>query len=157
STFMLFVLGFSMYGSTMLLPLLLQQLLGYTAFDAGLALSPGGVVLMFMNTAMGIALQRVEARKLVAIGLVLTAASLWQMTHFTMGIDYRTAAYARMFQTFAISFLFVPITTVAFNFVPPPQAGKASGLVNLARNIGGSMGIATMSTIIARGAQAHQA
>jgi DHA2 family multidrug resistance protein len=157
STFMLFVLGFTMYGSTMLLPLLLQQLLGYSAFDAGLALSPGGVVLMVMNMSMGILLTRFEARRLVAVGLVLTALSLWHMASFSLGIDYRTAAIARMMQTFGLAFLFVPINTVAFNFVAPALAGKASGIANLARNIGGSVGIATMSTIIARGAQAHQA
>jgi DHA2 family multidrug resistance protein len=156
ATLMMFILGFALYGSTVLLPLFLQQLLGYTAYDAGMVLSPGGLVVMGMNVVMGFLLMKVEARKLVAAGFAIIAYSLWRMSQFDLTIDYWTAATARMVQAGGLAFLFVPINTIAFHFLPPEKSNRATGLINLARNMGGSVGIAVVTTLLERRAQLHQ-
>ncbi len=156
STLTMFVLGFVLYGSTVLLPVFLQTLLGYTAMQSGLVLSPGGLVVLFMLPLVGRLLQRYEARWLVVLGLVTTAAGLMIMTGFNLEIDFRTAVLARVVQSLGLAFLFVPINTMAFASVRRERANYATGLINLARNVGGSSGIAFVTTLLARRQQYHQ-
>jgi len=152
----MFVLGSVLYGSTMLLPLFLQTLLGYTALTSGLALSPGGLVVACMMPLVGWLLTRYEPRWLILAGISLTAAGLYRMSHFNLQIDFRTAVLARTVQSAGLAFLFVPLNTAAFAFTPKEKTNNATGFINLARNIGGSTGIALATTLLARRAQFHQ-
>ena len=157
STATMFLLGFVLYGSTVLLPVFLQTLLGYTAMRSGLVLSPGGLVIALTMPLVGFMLSKVEARWLVIFGLTVSAIGLFSMSRFDLEIDYHTAMMARVVQSAGLAFLFVPINTMAFATIAKEKMGSATGLINLARNIGGSSGIAIVSTMLARRTQFHQA
>jgi DHA2 family multidrug resistance protein len=156
ATVSMLVLGFVLYGSTALLPMFLQTLLGYTAMLSGLVLSPGGIVVLISMPLVGILLRRYQARWLVVFGVIVSASGLFYMSKFTLGVDYQTAVWARVIQSAGMAFLFVPISVVAFGFIPKERTNYATGLFNLARNIGGSSGIATVTTLLARRSQFHQ-
>jgi DHA2 family multidrug resistance protein len=155
SNLLMFMLGFALLGSTLLLPLFMQTMLGYTAQQAGLALMPGGFAIMLLLPLVGFLLSRYTPRWLLLFGLVVLSASLFHMTHFDLEIDFRTAAVARVFQAVGMAFLFVPINTAAYAFLPREKNNAASGLMNLARNIGGSVGISVVTTMLDRRSQVH--
>jgi MFS transporter, DHA2 family, multidrug resistance protein len=157
SNLLMFMLGFALLGSTLLLPLFMQTLLGYTAQLSGMALSPGGFVIMVMMPIVGLLLSRYDARYLLLFGLSMLSFSLFHMTRFTLGIDFKTAVFARMLQAVGLAFLFVPINTAAYAYLPREKNNAASGLMNLARNIGGSVGISFVTTMLDRRAQKHLA
>jgi MFS transporter, DHA2 family, multidrug resistance protein len=152
----MYAVGFTLYGSTTILPIFLQTVLGYTAFLSGLVLSPGGIAMMLGMAIVGRLLGRFEARWLIVFGLTVASVSLFQMSSFNLDVDFRTAMWARTFQALGMAFLFVPINTTAFSSVPRERLGYATGLMNLFRNIGGSAGIAMVSTVLARREQFHQ-
>jgi MFS transporter, DHA2 family, multidrug resistance protein len=156
ATATMLLVGFVLYGSTLLLPLLLQNLLGYTALLSGLVLSPGGIVVLCLAPVVGWLTQRIEARWLLAFGVCIFAFSMFQMSHFNLNIDFTTAMTSRMFQSLGMAFLFIPINTSAFYYIEQRDVNRATGLINLARNIGGSVGIAMVATIISRRQQFHQ-
>ena len=156
STLTMFMLGFVLYGSTMALPLFLQTLLGYTAMQSGMALSPGGLAILVMMPIVGFLLSKFEARWLVIFGLLISSYGLFQMTDFDLNIDFRHAVIARIVQSLGLAFLFVPINTMAFYFIAKQNTSYATGLINLARNIGGSTGIAISTTLVSRRQQFHQ-
>jgi DHA2 family multidrug resistance protein len=156
ATVSMLVLGFVLYGSTALLPLFLQTLLGYTAMLSGMVLSPGGIVICVAMPLVGILLRRYQARWLVIFGVMVSALGLIAMSRFTLQLDFATAVRSRIVQSFGLAFLFVPISTVAFMRIPRERMNYATGLYNLARNIGGSSGIAATTTMLARRAQFHQ-
>jgi DHA2 family multidrug resistance protein len=156
ATLTMFMLGFVMYGSTALLPIFLQTLLGYTAMLSGLVLSPGGLIVIVMLPLVGKLLTHFDARWLVIVGVVIVAASLFHMATFNLDIDFRTAMMARVYQSAGMAFLFVPINVMAFYFIPKEKFNNATGIINLARNIGGSFGIANVVTLLARRTQFHQ-
>jgi DHA2 family multidrug resistance protein len=89
-------------------------------------------------------------------GLSMLSFSLFHMTSFDLGVDFRTVMMARVYQAVGLAFLFVPINTAAYSFLPRDKNNAASGLMNLARNIGGSVGISFVTTMLARRAQVHQ-
>jgi DHA2 family multidrug resistance protein len=153
---MMFMLGFALLGSTLMLPLFMQTLLGYTAEQAGMALSPGGFTIMLLMPLVGFLLSRYDARRLMALGLIVLSFSLFHMTSFDLGVDFRTVVFARMIQSAGLAFLFVPINTAAYAYLPREKNNAASGLMNLARNIGGSVGISFVTTMLDRRAQYHQ-
>ena len=157
ANFLMFMLGFALLGSTLLLPLFSQTLLGYTAEQAGLALSPGGLTILFMLPLVAFLLSRYDARFLIAFGLTTLSLALFHMTGFDLDVDFRTLVVARCFQGMGLAFLFVPINTTAYSGLAPGKNNAASGLMNLARNIGGSVGISFVTTLLARRGQAHQA
>ena len=157
ATLTMFMLGLVLYGSTALLPIFLQTLLGYTALLSGLVLSPGGFLVIFLLPVVGKLLTRIESRWLVVFGLSMLALSLFHMAHFDLEVDFGTAMMARVYQSAGMAFLFVPINVMAFYFVPKEKINNATGIINLARNIGGSVGIAGVVTMLARRAQFHQA
>jgi DHA2 family multidrug resistance protein len=156
ATSSMFVLGFVLYGSTALLPLFLQTLLGYTAMLSGMVLSPGGIAILLCMPLVGRLVRRVEARWLVIFGVTVSSIGLYWMSKFTLGIDFSTAMWARVVQSVGMAFLFVPISTAAFTDIARERTNYAAGLFNLARNIGGSSGIATVTTLLARRGQFHQ-
>ena len=153
---MMFMLGFALLGSTLMLPLFMQTLLGYTAEQAGMALSPGGFTIMLCMPLVGYLLSRRDARWLMAFGLSVLSFSLFHMTNFDLSVDFRTLVMARVLQSVGMAFLFVPINTAAYSYLPREKNNAASGLMNLARNIGGSVGISVVTTMLARRAQVHQ-
>jgi DHA2 family multidrug resistance protein len=156
ATITMFMLGFVLYGSTVLLPIFLQTLMGYTAMLSGLVLSPGGLLVLCLLPIVGRLVQKVEARWLVAVGLSITGISLLRMANFNLEIDFWTALQAWTFSRMGMAFMFVPINVTAFYFIPKEKMNNATGLINLARNIGGSVGIANVTTLLARRAQFHQ-
>ena len=156
ATFTMFMLGFVLYGSTVLLPILLQTLMGYTAMLSGLVLSPGGLFTMLALPIVGRLTQKFEARWLVAIGLAITGFALLHMSNFNLDIDFWTALKAWTISRVGMAFLFVPINVMAFYYIPKEKMNNATGIINLARNIGGSVGIANVTTMLARRAQVHQ-
>src|SRR5205807_7443261 len=156
ATLAMFFLGFVLYASTVLIPQFLQQMMGYTAELAGLALSPGGAVIMFMMPVVGILISRVNTKYLIAFGCTISALSLFVMAGWNLQIDYKHAVLARMMQSFGLAFLFIPINVSAFSFVPKEKTNMGTGIINLARNIGASVGIATVTTMLQRRTQFHQ-
>jgi DHA2 family multidrug resistance protein len=156
ANFLMFMLGFALLGSTLLLPLFMQTLLGYTAERAGLALMPGGFTIMVAMPIVGFLLSRYSPRYLMMFGLSALSFSLFHMTSFDLGVDFRTMTMARAYQALGLAFLFVPINTTAYSGLPRDKNNAASGLMNLARNIGGSVGISVVTTLLARRTQFHQ-
>ncbi len=157
STIAMFFLGFVLYASTVLIPQFLQQLMGYTAQLAGMALSPGGAVIMFMMPVVGYLVSRVDTRILITFGCTVSALALFMMSGWDLSLDYGHAVRARMLQSFGLAFLFIPINVAAFAYVPREKTNMGTGIINLARNIGASVGIATVTTLLDRRGQFHQA
>jgi DHA2 family multidrug resistance protein len=153
---MMFVLGFGLYGSTILMPLYLQQLMGYTSQLAGMVLSPGGFAIAMMMPIVGLLVSRVQARWLIATGFLITGFAFLYMSNINPNIDFRTAMDYRIFQSIGLAFLFVPITTIAYAGIAPNKNNQVSSIISLARNIGGSVGIALVTTMVARRSQFHQ-
>jgi DHA2 family multidrug resistance protein len=156
ATTAMFFLGFVLYSTTVLIPQLLQQLLGYTAQLAGMALSPGGAVIMCMMPVVGILVSKVDTRVLLIFGCIVSSTALFVMSGWDLGLDYGHAVRARMLQSFGLAFLFIPINVSAFAYVPKEKTNMGTGIINLARNIGASVGIATVTTMLDRRAQFHQ-
>jgi DHA2 family multidrug resistance protein len=155
---MMLVLGLALFGSTILLPQFMQIFMGYSAQQSGMALSPGGILIIFLMPMVGRMVGKVDPRWMIAFGFVISGVSLFYMaSHMYVGIDFRTAVTLRLFQAGGIAFLFVPINTVVYADVPPEKTNVVSGIINLARNMGGDVGIAMVTTIIARRTQVHQA
>ena len=154
---LLFVLGFSLYSSTVLIPQLVQTLMGYTAELAGFVMSPGGIIIMFMMPVVGILITRVDPRAMISFGFILLASSLVAMHQMlALNASFKTVMWLRVWQGASLAFLFIPINTISYNGVPRSQNNDVSGLSNLARNVGGSVGTAFVSTMLARRSQAHQ-
>ncbi len=152
-----FGLGFVLFASTVLLPQFVQELLGYTATDAGLLISPGGATVAVLTIFSGMILKRVSARTLIVTGWVFAVAANWTMAHsFNLEMNYGWAALMRVFQAVGFGVMFVPISTAAYSFLAREKVNQASALYNLARNLGGSVGISAMTTVIARREQFHQ-
>ena len=152
----LFMIGLVLFSSTVLLPLMLQSLFGYTALDAGLVLSPGAVMIMVAMPIVGFLLTRLEPRWLIVFSLVVCSFGLYLMSGFTTQTDFHTFVLYRCIQAGAIGFLFVPVNTAMYAYIPPGKNNNASALVNLARNIGGSVGISLVTTFLDRRTQLHQ-
>jgi MFS transporter, DHA2 family, multidrug resistance protein len=154
---MLFIVGFVLYATTLLLPQLAQTLMGYTAEMAGLMIMPGGIALMMMMPVAGFLLSKYDARLMIAFGLLsLGLAMLFMAHHFSLDADFRTMMWARVYQTSGLAFLFIPINTAAYSYLPREKNNAASGLINLSRNIGASVGISFVTTMLTRRAQFHQ-
>lgn len=157
STLSMFTLGVVLYGTTVMLPIFMQTLLGYNATLSGLALSPGGIAVMVMMPVVGVLIGKIEARWLVIIGVLITSFSLFHMAQFNLQVDFPSVMWARVYQSLGMAFLFVPINTMAFYFIAKEKTNNATGIINLARNVGGSVGISIVATMLSRGAQLHQA
>lgn len=147
------VLGFVLYGATVLIPIYLQQLLGYSALDAGWAMLPRGLGSFIAMPFVGILMSKIEARKLLAVGLAVAAYSLWDLSHVNLNAGYWDVFWPQFIQGLSMGFVFVPLTTVTHDTIPKEQMGNATSLFNLMRNIGASIGIAMVTTITARHTQ----
>jgi DHA2 family multidrug resistance protein len=155
-TTLMFVLGLSLYGSLILVPLFQQQLLGYTATLAGLAQSPQGLASLICMPIVGLLVAKADTRYMLVFGLALLAVALFMMSRWTLDISFWQAVWPRIVFGVGMSFLFVPITATCVAFVPPERMGNATGIFNLFRNVGGSIGVALMTTLLAQRSQFHQ-
>ncbi len=154
-TLLMFLLGFGLFGSFTMLPLFVQHMLGYTATLAGLVLSPGGLMSLVAMAFVGNMVGKVDSRLLVLFGALMNVWALYLLQHLTLEIDFWHVTASRLLQGFGMGFLFVPLTAIAFSELSPQQMGQATGLFNLLRNEGGSIGVAMSSTVLARHAQGH--
>ncbi|MDQ2879342.1 MAG: DHA2 family efflux MFS transporter permease subunit [Pseudomonadota bacterium] len=150
------ITGMILFGTTQLIPQMLQQVLGYSSFQAGLALTAGGVATLIAVPFAGRLTGKVDARLLLIPALLVQAAALWNMTHLTADISFWDAAVARLYQAMALPFLFVPINAVAYVGLPQNKTPQASALLNVARNLGGSIGISSAQTMFANALQHNQ-
>jgi DHA2 family multidrug resistance protein len=153
--FLMTVLGFVLYGSTVLLPLWLQTLMGYTALKAGMAMLPRGLGSFLFMPIVGLLMGKIEARKLLAVGLMVASFSIYQLSKLNLSAGYWDIFWAQLLQGTSMGMLFVPLTTITNGPIPKEQMGNATSLFNLMRNIGASIGIASVTTIQARHSQAH--
>jgi DHA2 family multidrug resistance protein len=153
---LMFVLGFSLYSTTTLIPQFVQTLLGYTAELAGLVLSPAGLMMMCMMPVVGILSGKVDPRKLIGYGFLMLTLSLFWMGNLNLQLSYPQLVFMRIFQASGLAFLFIPINTIAYIGVARTENNDVSGLTNLARNIGGSCGTAFLATELTRRSAAHE-
>src|SRR5260370_31978467 len=155
---MMFVLGILLFASLVMMPQYLQTLVGYTSTLAGLVLSGGGVLLLFMMPVVGVLTTKIQARYLIAFGwLALSLAMYYSTQQRDLQISFRTRSMLRVTQVVGLGFLFVPITTVSYIGMPAEKSNSVGELLNFMRNMGGSIGTSMVTTIIARRAQVHQA
>jgi DHA2 family multidrug resistance protein len=156
ANFFYFLFGFALFGSTVLIPQMLQSLYGYTATDAGLVLGPGAMVIVVLAPVMVRLLPKVGVKPMIAVGYLIFALSMWYYASFDLGTDYKHEALARALQGLGIAPLFIPVSQLAYSFLPKEKNNKASSLTNLFRNQGASFGIAFTTTVVARRAQYHR-
>jgi DHA2 family multidrug resistance protein len=156
-TALITVLGVVLYGTTALLPLFLQTLLGYPALQSGLAVSPRGLGALTASILVGRLIGRIDSRLLIGTGFGLAAGSALLYSRMTLDIAQRDVVWTSVLNGFAGPLIFVPLTTTAMGTLGREQMGQGTGIFNLMRNIGASVGIATVTTLLRRGSQAHQA
>lgn len=154
-TILIFSVGIVLYGSTALLPLFLQTLLGYPAVESGLAVSPRGIGSVVSMIVVGRLIGKVDARYLIMFGFAVLGVSTYVFTGLTLEIAPTNIIYPIIVSGFAMGFVFVPLTTLAMGKLSNDQLGNATGIYNLMRNLGGSVGIAAMTSLLARGSQEH--
>ena len=151
-----FLFGFALFGSTVLIPQMLQSLYGYTATDAGLVLGPGAFVIVALAPVILRILPKVGIKPLIFVGYLIFAVAMWRYASIDLGTDYKHVALLRALQGLGIAPLFVPVSQLAYSFLPKNKNNKASSITNLFRNQGGSVGIAFVTTLLARRTQYHQ-
>ena len=156
TTLFMMTAGLVLFGTTQLIPQFAQAVLGYTATNAGLALTTGGFATLCMMPLTGVLTGRVDTRLLLAPALLLQAAALYFMSHWNGSISYGDLSIGRLISAFGLPFIFIPINTAAYVGLKPEQTNQASALLNVARNLGGSIGISTAQAMLIERGQAHQ-
>jgi DHA2 family multidrug resistance protein len=150
------LLGFVLYASLVLLPLYLQTLMGYPAYNSGLALSPRGIGALLFTPLAGHLTTKTDPRRLLFVGLVLGSITMFDLSGLNLYAGFWDICWAQILQGVALSFLFIPLMALAMARIEPEKMGNATSIFNLMRNIGGSVGIAIMTTFLARRTQMHQ-
>jgi DHA2 family multidrug resistance protein len=148
------VLGFVLYGSLVLLPVMLQTLWGYSSYQAGQAMVPRGIGSMVMMPLVGVLTGFVDPRRLLIVGLGVGGGTLVWMGQLSLQAGYWDLFWPQLIQGAGMALLFVPLTTVSMATISQERMGFATSLFNLMRNIGGSVGIAITATILQRQRQA---
>ncbi|TPJ98502.1 multidrug efflux MFS transporter, partial [Mesorhizobium sp. B1-1-4] len=128
----------------------------YTATLSGLSMMPGGIAMLMLMPISGFASGFVQPKYLIMIGMSAVAVGLWHLTSLSPNAGFSYFTYARIFITVGLPFLFIPISTAAYVGLPPQKTNQASALINVARNIGGSVGVSLSNTVVAQNAQLHQ-
>jgi DHA2 family multidrug resistance protein len=155
--FIMFMVGVSLYSSTVLIPQFLQEIMGYSAEQAGMAVSSGGLALMFLFPVAGFLAPKFDPRILVAVGFTITTFGLYRMTGLNLNVPFSLAVSWRVVIALGLPFLFIPINTLCYTGVPQEKYNEVSGMSALMRNIGGSVGISFVTTLLARLTQKHLA
>ncbi|HEX6465895.1 MAG TPA: DHA2 family efflux MFS transporter permease subunit [Terriglobales bacterium] len=153
--FLMTALGFVLYGSTVLIPLLLQTLLGYPALQAGIAMLPRGLGSFIAMPAVGALLAKVKAHYLLVCGILLGSFAMWRLSHLNMDVGYWNFFWALIWQGIGMGLIFIPLTTITNDPIPVERMGNATSIFNLMRNIGASIGISMVQTIVTRHSQVH--
>ena len=148
--FLMTTLGFVLYGSLVLLPIMLQTLLGYPSLQAGIAMAPRGMGSLIGMPVVGFIIGKVDARKLVALGLTVGAGTLLWLGQLNLNAGYWDVFFPQFVQGIGLSLIFVPLTTISMDPIPRERMGNATSLFNLMRNLGGSIGIAVTGTLLQR-------
>jgi DHA2 family multidrug resistance protein len=156
-TLLMTIVGGVLYSTTALLPLFLQTLLGYPALQSGLAISPRGIGSMASMIVVGRLVGKIDSRLLMTFGFFVLATSMYLLAGVNLEIASSNIVWPSLINGFAMGFIFVPLTTVAMGTLKREQMGNAAGIYSLMRNIGGGLGISAVTTLLARGAQQHQA
>jgi DHA2 family multidrug resistance protein len=154
--FLMTVLGFVLYGSLVLLPILLQTLLGYPSLQAGIALAPRGMGSFLAMPVVGLLVARTDPRRLLVLGLLGGAFTLFWFGQLNLDAGYWDIFWPQFVQGISLGLLFVPLTTITMDPIPRETMGNATSIFNLMRNIGGSMGIAVSTTLLYRHGQEHR-
>jgi DHA2 family multidrug resistance protein len=154
-TFLMTVVGFVLYGSTVLLPLLMQELLGYTATHAGVTNFPRGFASFLAMPFIGILTNKVDTRKLLFSGVVLSAGAMFLLSRLSLDVGFWNFWWPLMLQGAALGLIFVPLTTVTHDPIPRERLGNATSIFNVMRNIGASIGISIVETLQYRALQKH--
>jgi DHA2 family multidrug resistance protein len=147
---MMTTVGFVLYGSLVLLPIILQTLMGYSSLQAGIAMAPRGIGSLLFTPIVGIVIGRVGARKFLTSGIVVCAFTLFWFGLLNLNAGYWDLFWPQFIQGISMSMLFVPMTTITMDPIPKEEMGNATSIFNLMRNIGGSIGIATAATMLER-------
>jgi DHA2 family multidrug resistance protein len=150
------IYGFVLYAATAMLPLFLQTLLGYSALQSGLSVSPRGLGAMASMMMVGLLVRKIDARLLMAFGFGLLGASTWLLGNISLEIGMSSVVVPNILNGFAMGFIFVPLTTMTLSRLRKQEMGNATGIYNLMRNVGGSIGIAAIMAMLVRGSQKHQ-
>ena len=154
--FLIALVGFVLYASLVLLPLYLQTLMGYPAYNSGLALSPRGIGALLFTPLAGHLTTKIDPRRLLLVGFIIGAITMFQLSGLNLHAGFWDIFWAQILQGVALSFLFIPLASLSVSHIPPQRMGNATSIFNLMRNIGGSVGIAIMTTFLARRSQVHQ-
>jgi len=155
--FVMFMVGVSLYSSTVLIPQFLQEIMGYSAEQAGMAVSSGGIALMFLFPVAGALAPKFDPRWLVAMGFTITTFGLYRMTGINLNVSFGMAVSWRVVIALGLPFLFIPINTLCYVGIPQEKYNEVSGMSALMRNLGGSVGISFVTTLLARQTQKHLA
>jgi DHA2 family multidrug resistance protein len=155
-TFLIGLLGIVIYGTTTLLPLFLQDLIGYTAYSSGFAVSPRGIGAIASMILAGQLIGKVDERLLITFGVIVRSASLFMLGNLNLSMGMGNVIWPNIVNGFANGFLFVPLTTLTMKTLPRELTGSGTGLYNLLRNMGASFGISMVTTLLVRGEQRHQ-
>jgi len=150
---MMLLVGMMMFGIFALLPPMLQNLYGYSVYDTGILLAPRGVGIVFAMFIAGKLSGKVDPRVVIFTGFLMTAASMWIMTSWSLNMDWHLIVYTGLFQGFGMGFVFIPLNGVAFSTLPMRLRTDGSSLLYLFRSLGGSFGISVMTTMLARNMQ----
>lgn len=153
--FLMTGLGFVLYGSLVLLPIFLQTLLGYPALQAGITMAPRGVGSFIAMPVVGMIMAKFDPRKLLTLGFLTASFTLFQLSGLNLNAGYWDVFWPQIIQGVSLGFLFVPLTTTTMDPISQDKMGNATSIFNLMRNIGGSMGIAAVTTLVARRQQTH--
>jgi DHA2 family multidrug resistance protein len=155
--FVMFMVGVSLYSSTVLIPQFLQEIMGYSAEQAGMAVSSGGLALMFLFPVAGALAPKFDPRWLVAMGFSITTFGLFRMTGLDLNVSFGMAVSWRVVIALGLPFLFIPINTLCYAGIPQEKYNEVSGMSALMRNLGGSVGISFVTTLLSRLTQKHMA
>jgi DHA2 family multidrug resistance protein len=151
------VIGIILYGTTAELPLFLQTLMGYPALQSGYTMSPRGVAAFFTTFLVGRLVGKIPLRWMLCFGFSMLSLSSYMLSGINLQVSMASVIFPTVLNGVAISFIFVPLTTATMSQLKQREIGSGTGLYNLMLNIGGSIGIALVTTLVARGAQTHQA
>jgi MFS transporter, DHA2 family, multidrug resistance protein len=154
--FVMFIVTVNLFGSIVLLPIYLRSLMGYTASLAGLVLGPGGVAIFITMPIIGRMLTRVNPKTIAALGVIILGYAGFLMSHFNLDADFVTIFWPRVLMGIGMGMIFIPMTTLTLSTIKKEEMGNATSIFNLIRNLGGSLGVAFVATMLSSRSQFHQ-
>jgi DHA2 family multidrug resistance protein len=154
--FVMLMIGAILFSSNQIMPQLLQTTFPYTAMLSGLAMMPGGLAMLVVMPIAGFVTGRFQPKYLIVVGLSGIALSMWYSTSLTPDASFDYFGWMRVYQTVGLPFLFIPINTVAYDGLAANKSNQGSALMNVARNLGGSIGISLANVVLVQRTQLHQ-